>query len=132
MNRPIKFRVRMTRSESWFYWDIGDNIQPHDIREDADWETLGQFTGLLDRNGAKIYEGDIIHYNYKPGPGFWNDEANYKMAWKNTGFHASPASGESGFNGWLISMPGMYMPVCQELTEVIGDIYSNPELLEAA
>jgi hypothetical protein len=91
---------------------------------------LMQFTGLLDKNGKEIYEGDMIRYKYLPGKGFWNCDKMHIIKWGSTGFKMEPLPNKGGFNGWLCSLPGAYMPSCQELFEVIGNIYSNPELLE--
>jgi hypothetical protein len=89
-----------------------------------------QYTGLKDKNGKGIYEGDVIRYKYLPGKGFWNCDKMHIIKWGSTGFKMEPLPNKGGFNGWLCSLPGAYMPSCQELFEVIGNIYSNPELLE--
>lgn len=44
----------------WFHWKLNDPIDMATLG--IDWETLGQFTGLLDKNGKEIYEGDIIEW----------------------------------------------------------------------
>jgi len=99
--------------------------------ENHDYEHLIQWTGLHDKNGVEIYEGDIVHYLYKPGEGFWNADCKATISWKNTGFHIAPFSG-NGMTGWLNSIPGAYPGACEKLFEIIGNIYENPELLNSS
>ncbi len=73
-------------------------------------DTVGQDTGLQDKNGKEIYEADILNYHYKKckhsGPVIFSVEIPHIYY-----------SHEAG---------GFY----EEDTEIIGNIYENPELLE--
>ena len=97
MNRTIKFRQ----------WHPGykNTVKPH-MEEPIDWlpaDRFGewmQFTGLLDRNGKEIYEGDIV----KPP----NGKAK-QVIWDYTYFEELNRH-------------------CKDV-EIIGNIYENPELL---
>lgn len=70
-----------------------------------------QFTGLKDKNGKRIYEGDIIF------PDYWDKRAIVKWNDSVTGFYP--------FN------MGDYS-VCSDELEVIGNIFENPELLKTS
>ena len=72
-------------------------------------ETVGQYTGLTDKNGVRIFEGDIVRYEDDIGYVIYNgDDARF-----------------------LVDSPNMYisMDYSNEF-EVIGNIHDNPELLK--
>ena len=76
-------------------------------------ETVGQFTGLTDKNGKKIFEGDIC----KVGNLIYKVVFEYSCWWFNilsNKVYCCPA-----FNSH-----------CGEHCEIIGNIHDNPELLE--
>lgn len=78
----------------------------------VDSETIGQFTGRLDKNGNKIFEGDIVK-------DVRDDELNI-VKWQNDGFVLmDDCDGVMFFNDDLCSC-----------LEIVGNIYDNPELLE--
>lgn len=73
-----------------------------------------QFTGLLDKNGKEIYEGDVLNYgDYTDGSG----PCNHIVTWKDGGFITNEISTNEDFT---------FVDPCGE---VIGTIYENPELL---
>lgn len=85
----------------------------------VDPETVGQFTGLNDRNGKPIFEGDIAEHVYQAYPRrcvsrgivFYDEE------------HAR-------FAHMLQSMNPELGRITTEAWEVIGNIHDNPELME--
>ena len=119
--RPIKFRVWLDEFNKMFY-DVGlmggelyVNIdgKGYDVVGDCRDFKLMQFTGLKDRNGREIYEGDVLKNDYGD---LW------VVVWKGTGFMLA-LNGESKN---IYSANEYYFSSC----EVIGNIYENHELLE--
>ena len=82
---------------------------------------LMQYTGLKDKNGKEIYEGDIVHIpdDYEEY-GFASGE-NYSIDFKDGRFRLKPK--------YKPNATGYDLEFTEEL-EVIGNIYENPKLLE--
>ena len=82
----------------------------------VDPETVGQFTGMTDKNGAKIFEGDIMHFGSKYG-----SISDVKYIEDNAGFLIKDRWGDWH---WL------YNVVKSTNCEVIGNVFENKELLK--
>nr|WP_257148753.1 YopX family protein [Bacillus cereus] len=78
---------------------------------------LMQYTGLLDKNGKEIYEGDVVDTIYD-GKLFTGVVVYDKS---ELDFKATNGKENYGSNF-------QYLPCCEEV-EVIGNLYENPELL---
>ena len=129
--REIKFRAKRISNGEWLYGDLmhdnigGCYVYPIDCaalyKENAVLpETIGQFTGLKDKNGKEIYEGDIIgcyHPNIKHLI-FFNGKQGRFMAALNGDI-------ENDF----IGVCGLDDSRWNATKEVIGNIHDNPELL---
>lgn len=74
--------------------------------------TVGQFTGLFDKNGMEIYEGDIVQYIGNE----LGDEFKNEVKFEGAGFDPIAAI------YWMSDIEGVGC-------EIIGNIYDNPELL---
>ena len=79
-----------------------------------------QFTGLQDRNGKEIYEGDILKYNFPY-------DGRLKHIGPVTYFETQASFGLKDIYGNEIPL---YRITANNYFEVIGNIYENPELLE--
>ena len=122
--REITFRAKRKDNNEWAYGDL-----EHNGKGEMKWvngdeiipETVGQFTGLTDKNGKKIFEGDIIQYC-----GFGYRESMGTIIYdKNFGAFVSKEHERCYVRFGDISQYGTVMGV-----DVIGNIHDNPELLE--
>ena len=121
MQREILFRGRNIDTGEWVYGDLlcEDRIvYPVDhslLCTDVDPDTVGQFTGLTDRNGKKIFEGDIIQ----------DGNELYVVSWVT--FDAS-FSKQVIVTDSVCGFEHMDINNCK-ISDVIGNVLENPELL---
>lgn len=97
-------------------------------------ETICQFAGLTDKNGNKIWENDIVRfedtgedgYEYREGFDFVNMA---KVVYNNSRWELDEYMSE---NSYVFENQDSHGEFCDlwEYTEVIGNIFDNPELLE--
>lgn len=140
MNREILFRGKRTDNGEWtqgylfriwekayICWGTVNDIP--DMKE-VDPETVCQYTGLIDKNGRKIFEGDICktHYANAKINGFVET-----IVFNSGRFYAF--QGRDGCKSWAALYDGVPhlsidKSVYMDEIEVIGNIFDNPELLE--
>lgn len=127
MTRDIVFRGKAADSGEWEYGDLlraeyGGNPLCWIVARggenksyDVDPDTVGQYTGLTDKNGVRIFEGDIVSYN----------GTVHKVVFENRGY-----SGYFGIVMGDIETWPFGMSVPPNMMEVVGNVRDNPELLQ--
>lgn len=129
--RDILFRGKRTYNGEWIEGDLLiDSCKDVSIREDHCTlyydilpETVGQYTGLTDKNGKKIFEGDIVQRRNKEL--LLNNIFDFKIVFipVKACFTAVDISGGN------VTFISDYINNKYDI-EVIGNIHDNPELLE--
>lgn len=134
MNREILFRGKhihaMDGNEhlngTWVHGYLSDKDYIYDKSLEGEFlvdeNTICQYTGLTDKNGKKIFEGDIVRYGEFCGEvKFGLHESNWQINKYNQGF--------------FVTFPKEYL-LRKELgywrnkVSIVGNVYDNPELLE--
>lgn len=91
------------------------------IKYDIDFETICQYTGLTDRNGQKIWENDICIV--EDGTTFDDGDGYFEV-----GFDEDCARFTLDGDGLTVDFDNVY----SNDTEVMGNIFDNPQLMEVA
>jgi len=120
-----KFRAQDIASNKWLYGDIRHHKNDICIFEQGGNrgelvkpETIGQFTGLTDKNGKEIYEGDII----TTGSGFYG-----VIKWSKYGYFYIHSDGDKedpldyATLGYMLRLYDF---------EVVGNVFDDPALIK--
>jgi uncharacterized phage protein (TIGR01671 family) len=124
--REIEFRGKRRDNGEWAYGDLTHlAYEIAAINDDivVDDKTVGQHTGLKDRNGVKIFEGDVVRDKYgNIGAVRYSD---HFLDWRIHFYKGRPDLLE--YQGFGLKIFDWVYP--EMLVEVIGNIHDNPELL---
>ena len=147
MSREILFRGKTDKNDNWIYGSLNntDHQFPEIMYCDKNWnvcstsikpETIGQYTGLTDKNGTKIFEGDIVltqEYSTRP----FAKNAKRKRLVGVVEYYEQKHYGKNVIynNGYRVKIKNQGKYTCGAWSdfydcEIIGSIYDNPELLQ--
>lgn len=126
--REILFRGKRLDNGEWLegsLWLYGEKARIDDnlgfprglCWEEVDPATVGQFTGLDDKNGRRIFEGDLCLCDRHINDSF--DKTVFEISF-------DPLRGYYGESNWGNEFDADSFEMC----EVIGNIHDNPELLK--
>jgi hypothetical protein len=131
--REIKFRAWKKSEKRMVGWDELNEFDAHtrstilsDVLTGTYLEAVMQYTGLKDKNGKEIYEGDIVKRENMRFP-------DYRSIWR--------VQWREGSSGFALFVPATYeyprgkrlmekIMIGDTRNEIIGNIYENPELLK--
>ena len=136
--RDILFRGKQTDNGAWtsgylfcfwerayLCWGMRNNAP---VMEEVIPETVGQYTGLKDKNGKKIFEGDIVRLTDEHNEMEWtavvvfgNPNGDYNWGWQLNAIEE--------FDGNKDILLWVDMEESGAYCEIIGNIYDNSELI---
>ncbi|WP_341232429.1 YopX family protein [uncultured Methylophaga sp.] len=123
MSREIKFRAwKKSESRMVRWYELTD--KPDDLVDAlllVKYEAVMQYTGLKDKAGVEIYEGDIVSYEMA------DNTSNALVRYDDMAVRFRFVCDPDGFSGYSVHKEDVVKRVT-----VIGNIYETPEILEAS
>lgn len=159
--REILFKAKRIDNSEWVYGyylcdgitgkvyihDSGNSVNESDkvgydgylqfVAYEIDPETICQYTGLIDKNGKKIWENDLLRYSYDyPGSPWLKVKG---LSDKDIKYSIGAVFWSDWRGAWAVCGGGTNRCINQDVftysrnpnrVEVIGNIFDNPDLLE--
>ena len=138
--REILFRGKRRDNGDWIYWDMLGHITTHtgkiskytqktkygesyyyyayQLWNRIDHSTIGQYTGLKDKNGKRIFEGDVVVLHGRSLPRWYHEGQHVVVEYDGSGF-VPLCEYDSDCGDFVIAGE----------CEIIGNVHDNPELM---
>ena len=131
------YRGKSKKTGKWYYGSYLKLNSEHfivsnysGIMIEVEPETIGQFTGLLDKYNNKVFDGDILLFRDKLITVYWDGERFQWMAKEAIEYPWSEYPNKD-WNyidlGWIAAEPAC---IGEMTTPIVGNIYDNPEMYE--
>ena len=140
--REIIFRGKVTVADEWIFGSLIEENGKYLIRAKYDDigyrqyeiqpETIGQYTGLYDLEGNKIFEGDIVEVNKRSYDFKDRELYNCVIQWDSlfVGFSENKEANVDSIRiFWEIEHIKVFYDIFDTRIKVIGNIHDNPELI---
>lgn len=153
--REILFRGKRTDNGEWVHgYYVAANHNWHNRGVHKDWivtaacanggwfalhgrhpvvaDTVGQYTGIKDKNGTMIFDGDVVKIGVSYGEGYNSRSVTGVIAYDDMGYLGVIVEYYDGRPVWSdiiceLDLSGAIEDYC---FEVIGNVHDNPELME--
>jgi hypothetical protein len=110
MQNLDRFKFRVFEKDSGIFYPDQDSLYGYLSGKYPD-SIVMQCTGLKDKNGKLIFDGDVVEI----------EDMRCKISWEDYGFFVSR-------NGIMLRYE---LSTCHDTMEILGNVYENPELLES-
>lgn len=139
MKREIIFRGKRKKGTGWVYGDLNQHDIHHGtsilengcINNAVIKETVGQYTGLKDKEGNKIFEGDIVRWDDMSDGQMWrvavveiNPDLRFRIIRIKCDFR------QSAQEGHVFNFGNFIYKDTENHFEIIGNIHDNAELIK--